>query len=81
MFGVRPLGTRLVWESDEWDPVGRRDDDDDDDDEEMVTGSEGEEEEREKGKWMRREVELEDGTREVGFWIEGREATVRVELR
>ena len=31
--------------------------------------------------WVEREVELVDGTREVGFWIEGRAARVRVELR
>ncbi|MCJ1388618.1 hypothetical protein MMC18_001465 [Xylographa bjoerkii] len=35
----------------------------------------------ENSKWVRREVELVDGTREVGHWIEGREATVRVEYR
>ncbi len=33
------------------------------------------------GKWVRREVELPDSTREVGFWIEEREAKVRVEWR
>lgn len=36
---------------------------------------------KEQGKWVRREVELLDGTRELGFWIEGREARVRVEYR
>lgn len=35
----------------------------------------------EEGKWVQREVELVDSTREVGFWIEGGEARVRVELR
>ena len=35
----------------------------------------------ETGKWVRREVELVDSTREVGFWIDGKEARVRVELR
>jgi tubulin-specific chaperone E len=96
MFGVRPLRTRLVWESNEWDPVGGSEDgydedeeDEDEDEEERVAevleskgGEDGEKiRGREKGKWVRREVELEDGTREIGFWIEGREATVRVELR
>ncbi|KAI9768321.1 MAG: hypothetical protein M1840_004929 [Geoglossum simile] len=91
MFGVRPLGTRVVWESNEWDPVGGSEDGYDDDDEDEGGGlvempesegrEDGEKEDREKGKWVRREVELEDGTREIGFWIEGREATVRVELR
>lgn len=34
----------------------------------------------EKGKWMRREVELENGTRQIGFWIDGSKAKVRVEI-
>ena len=45
------------------------------------TAAVDEEKEREKGKWVRREVELVDGTREVGHWIEGTEANVRVEYR
>lgn len=36
---------------------------------------------REEHGWVTREVELVDGTREAGFWIEGRAARVRVELR
>jgi hypothetical protein len=39
------------------------------------------EEEEQEGKWVKREVELKDGTRQVGFWIEGKEARVRVEER
>ncbi|KAI9782740.1 MAG: hypothetical protein M1839_004728 [Geoglossum umbratile] len=86
MFGVRPLGTRVVWESDEWDPVGGSEGSYDDDCEEEEEGlgevpESGDKESREKGQWVRREVELEDGTREIGFWIDGREATLRVELR
>ena len=52
-------------------------------DEEAEDEDFGNEEEggRRKGKWVRREVELVDGTREVGFWIEEREARVRVEVR
>ena len=30
MFGLRPMSLRLVWETDEWDPVPSMDDDDDD---------------------------------------------------
>lgn len=81
IFGLRPFQLRLIWETGEWDPVA---------------GDEAEEDEGEDGgttidgvhvdsvvkeKWARRDVELVDGTREVGFWIEGREARVRVELR
>ncbi|KAI9864795.1 MAG: hypothetical protein M1813_002565 [Trichoglossum hirsutum] len=90
MFGVRPLGTRLVWESDEWDPIGGNESDYDDSEEEKEEGEavigskqreDEKEDERKKGRWVRREVELEDGTGEVGFWIEGKEANIRVELR
>ncbi len=35
---------------------------------------------KEKGKWMRREVELENGTRQIGFWLDGMDAKVRIEL-
>ena len=38
-------------------------------------------EDRDPMKWREREIELEDGTKTVGFWIEGPEARVRVELR
>ncbi|KAI4141591.1 MAG: hypothetical protein LQ340_007598, partial [Diploschistes diacapsis] len=31
-------------------------------------------------KWVRRETELVEGTRALGYWIEGREAIVRVEV-
>ncbi|KAG7006703.1 cytosolic fe-S cluster assembly factor NAR1 [Physcia stellaris] len=76
MFGLRPMGLRLVWETDEWDPVPGLDDDDDwgVSDEEILP-------DRDPSKWARREIELLDGTKNVGFWIEGAEARVRVELR
>lgn len=41
----------------------------------------GREREREREGWVRREMELVGGTREVGFFVEGREARVRVEVR
>ncbi|MCJ1476002.1 hypothetical protein MMC13_004666 [Lambiella insularis] len=108
LFALPPMHVRLVWETGEWDPVGRALGPEDDefwsvgsDDEEKEEEEEEEEEEeqsadveadfemgsaaradgREQGKWVRRKVELLDGTREVGFWIEGREARVRVEYR
>lgn len=88
LFGIRPLGCRLVWETGEWDPVKgeeegwscSEDEDDDNDDESRVEKNEVTNE-NEKGIWVRREMELEDGTKDVGFWINGREARVRVELR
>ncbi|MCJ1314209.1 hypothetical protein MMC25_007889 [Agyrium rufum] len=49
---------------------------------EVLTGvSKGDDaEERDPLRWARREIELLNGTREVGFWIEGRGAKIRVEL-
>jgi tubulin-specific chaperone E len=91
LFGLRPLSLRLIWETGEWDPVAGYEDQEEDSDEEneaedthahreaieqevkLETGTE-------KGRWMRREVELEDGTRQIGFWVDSMEATVRVEL-
>ncbi len=95
LLGIRPLSCRLVYETGEWDPVGGAEgeewscgesDDEEDDDghhngiESRRVGGDDEGDEK-KGKWIRREVELIDSTREIGFWIEGREAKVRVELR
>lgn len=98
LFSLPPMQLRLMWETDEWDPVGGEEDDmgwSCSEDEELVGGHgdgrcaemEGgdvvklEEAGREEHGWVTREVELVDGTREVGFWIEGRAARVRVELR
>ncbi|KAI9825572.1 MAG: hypothetical protein M1826_006962 [Phylliscum demangeonii] len=111
LFGVRPLSTRLVletgeWETGEWDPVDRAEGEGEEEEEEEEEeedeegskegegpeggGKEGEDddgtvkarhERPRRGRWVRRELELPDSTRTVDFWIEGREAKVRVELR
>lgn len=83
LFGLRPLGLRLIWETGEWDPVAGYEDEEEDseDEEDSDTVDATVESHREMGKWMRREVELEDGTRQVGFCLDGMEARVRVELR
>jgi len=91
LFGLRPLSLRLIWETGEWDPVaGYEDQEEDSDEEDEVEDTHVHKESIEqeakietamrKGRWMRREVELEDGTRQIGFWLDGMEATVRVEL-
>jgi tubulin-specific chaperone E len=82
-FNLPPLGLRLIWETGEWDPVAGYEDEENSDDEDeedeaidvTMTAS------KDKGKWMKREVEIEDGTRQVGFCVDGREARVRVEMR
>jgi hypothetical protein len=83
------MGLRLIWETGELDPVaGYEEEWDSSDEEEDAVHSSGkgeltgsQEEFSKKGKWVKREVELVDSTREVGFWIESREAKVRVESR
>ncbi|MCJ1461526.1 hypothetical protein MMC07_000123 [Pseudocyphellaria aurata] len=88
LFGIRPLGCRLVWETEVWDPVKGEEEGWSCSEEEDEVGNDESGVERdkvmrenEKGKWVRREMELEDGIKDVGFWIDGREARVRVELR
>ena len=121
---------RLMWETGEWDPIGRvqrsnNDIDEENDDrwsvDSLSSSSEGEGEGEDedangsnddndddgatlpssrpkphpdlkhkhkhakkkdsKGRFIAREVELVDGTRQVGFWIEEKVATVRLEVR
>lgn len=96
LFGIRPFSIKLVWETDEWDPVGEGDGGwsvSEDDDSSSASSSSSENKERrvasskqkftreDKKLWKRREMELVDGTREVGFFVEGTEARVRVEAR
>lgn len=94
LFGARPLGLRLIWETGEWDPVAGFDDEveDSSDEEEAEERREKEMEEAAdadvgdqpdggRGKWVKREVELQDGPRQLGFCVDGLEAKIRVELR
>lgn len=87
LFGVRPMECKLIWEMGEWDPVGREEDDvwscseeEGDDDDQSRSRAEADNE-KSRGKWVKREVELVDGTKDVGFWIDRREARIRVEPR
>jgi hypothetical protein len=84
LFNVKPLYVRLIWETGEYDPVaGYEEEEDDSSDDEggdtktydnKKPGNDG------KGKWMKREVEIEDSTRQVGYCVEGMEGRVRVEV-
>lgn len=83
LFNIKPLHIRLVWETGEYDPVAgyeeEEDDSSDDDDENMkIVDTQGPA--KENGKWMKREVEIEDSTRQVGYCVEGMEARLRVEV-
>ena len=89
LFGIKPLHIKLIWETGEWDPVagyeGNIEEDEDSEGDESPEADQAETEpgsaQRDEGRWTKRETELRDGTREVGFWVEGTEARIRVELR
>jgi hypothetical protein len=75
-FGVMPTECRLIWETGDWIPARRSMADV----EEEEWDSEDSEDETVANKVMR-EVEITPGTRSIGTWIDGMEATVRVELK
>lgn len=85
MFGLSPLCLRLIWETGEWDPVAgyeeEEDSSDDDEEEEEKIVDPEKQAIREKGRFMKREVEIEESTRIIGNCVDGLEATVRVEKR
>ncbi|CAK7270157.1 hypothetical protein SEPCBS57363_003961 [Sporothrix epigloea] len=96
LFKMAPHKLRLVWETGEWDPVVgvdeteeevEDDDDDDDDDGENAEKNQleadpsaAEAEETQAGRWVKREVELKDTPRQLGFCVDGLEARIRVEV-
>lgn len=84
LFGLPPFEFRLIWETDELDPVSKEsteeDDWDSEDDEADISNSKpvntGD-----STKFVKREVELVDSTRDIGFWFQDvGEARVRVEM-
>ncbi|KAI5466189.1 hypothetical protein BGZ63DRAFT_375567 [Mariannaea sp. PMI_226] len=91
LFGISPLKLALTWETGEWDPVAGFDDQEGDSSDEEEA-----EEERERqgidthasedasgkpGRWIKREVELKDGPRQLGYCVDGQDVKVRVETR
>ena len=85
LFGLKPLKLRLVWETGEWDPVagfyegdGESSEDDIDADEDQ-TASQEEGAEGRQGRWVKREVELRDGPRQLGYCVDGLDVTIRIE--
>ncbi|KAI9735213.1 MAG: hypothetical protein M1834_001803 [Cirrosporium novae-zelandiae] len=88
LFGFKPYCLNLIWETEELDPTAGHDDNENDsledsEDEEKHIGGNNKEDGKnsKKDKWTKRELELGNGTREAGFWIEGVEANVRVERK
>jgi hypothetical protein len=97
LFNRSPLSLKLFWETGEWDPVAgfdeEQEDNDDSEEDEAIEeelqkalayGQSNVEQHRAnrlKGKWVKREVELRDGPRQLGFCVDGLEVRVRVEVR
>jgi hypothetical protein len=92
MFGLSPLKIRLVWETGEWDPVagydereGESSDEDEPAPEEAEPGAAGADDGGEDpaantGRWVRREVQLKDGPRQLGYCVDGLDVTIRIEV-
>ncbi|KAF4470322.1 hypothetical protein FALBO_2770 [Fusarium albosuccineum] len=91
LFGLSPLKLGLIWETGEWDPVAGFDEQEGDSSDEEEA-----EEERERqgiethasedtagkpGRWVKREVELKDGPRQLGYCVDGMDVKIRVEAR
>lgn len=74
-FGIKPMECKLVWETGDWMPANRTVEDFDDE-----WDSEDSEDEAKVNRVMR-EVDIVPGTRTIGTWIDGSEATVRVEIK
>ncbi|KAJ5823339.1 hypothetical protein N7447_005679 [Penicillium robsamsonii] len=89
-FGLPAFGFRLVWETDEWDPVEK-----DVGDEAVVEwGEDSEDEGRpdigsglektgdgpDKSRFVRRDVELVDSTRDIGFLFQNEVGEVRIRV-
>ncbi|KAL4942686.1 hypothetical protein BDV06DRAFT_191637 [Aspergillus oleicola] len=87
LFGLTPFEFRLVWETDELDPVNKEnldiEDEWDSEDEGGDRGAAGNTQDTgDDAKFVKREVELVDTTKDIGFWFQPDlgEARVRVEV-
>lgn len=81
LFGLTPYEFRLTWETDELDPVSKEiveeeewdSEEEEVDNEDAVAGDDT--------KFVKREVELVDSTRDIGFWMQDvTEARIRVDF-
>lgn len=86
LFGLSPLKLRLIWETGEWDPVAGFDDgneDSGDEDEEQPDPERASDDATQlvgtTGRWVKREVELCDSPRQLGYVVDGTAAAIRVE--
>lgn len=84
LFELPPFGFKLVWETDEWDPVEKdvgeeaADWDGDSDDEVAVANVDPISEN--KSRFVRREVELVESTRDIGFLFQGETGEMKIRV-
>jgi hypothetical protein len=77
-LGLSPMKIKLIWETNEWEVASSINADGGD----ILWDSDDEDELGDvKSMGKKKEVEVIAGTREIGTWIEGSEASARVELR
>ncbi|KAE8339888.1 hypothetical protein BDV24DRAFT_175863 [Aspergillus arachidicola] len=81
LFGLAPYEFRLIWETDEMDPVSKQNIDGEDgwdSEDESISPSQP----SDSSAFIKREVELVDGTRDIGFLFQSdlTEARIRVEV-
>lgn len=89
LFDLPAMKARLFWETGEWDPVERFDEGEegssDDEGSAVADGAavdharEAFGQERQSGHWVKREVELADGPRQLGYCVDGAYVVIRVE--
>ncbi|GKZ18476.1 hypothetical protein AbraIFM66951_003354 [Aspergillus brasiliensis] len=82
LFGLQPYSFKLVWETDELDPVSKEKMEDDEGWDSEDDAREQEVKASEEPGFVKREVELVDTTKDIGFWFQSdmAEARIRVEV-
>lgn len=90
LFGLPAFGFRLVWETDEWDPVEKEvgdegvvewdEDSEDEDRPDIASGLETTGDGLDKSRFVRREVELVDSTRDIGFLFQTEVGEIRIRV-
>lgn len=85
LFGLEPYGFKLIWETDEFDPVEKTTVDDgvadwnEDSDGEMHVSDKASAS-ADTSRFMRREVELSESTRDIGYLFQGETGEVRIRV-
>ncbi|KAJ5665995.1 Leucine-rich repeat typical subtype [Penicillium maclennaniae] len=84
LFGLSPFGFKLIWETDEWDPiepdVGQEGADWDGDSDDDAAVRKVDPVSEEKSRFVRREIELVESTRDTGFLFQGETGEMKIRI-